>query len=97
MTSIRWWRYFVALNSAKTFFILFRSIHDVLRAEKYLKKTGAVFELVPVPRPISSECGVCIKSTRSLKDLFSGPNAPDPGRCYIYEGGEYTLSDPENC
>jgi hypothetical protein len=85
------------LNGGKTFFILFRSIHDVLRAEKYLKKTGAVFELVPVPRQISSECGVCIKSTTSLKDLFSHSAAPGPDRCYIYEAGEYTLLDPENC
>jgi len=85
------------LNADKTYFILFRSIHDVLRAEKYLKKTGALFEIVPVPRHISSECGVCIKSTGSLKDLLAPPEAPEPDRCYIYEAGEYTLADPENC
>lgn len=84
------------MNDGKTFFILFRSIHDVLRAEKYLKKLGAVFEVVPVPRQISSECGVCIKSAASPKDLFSDPAGPAPDRCYIYEAGEYGLVDPQN-
>jgi hypothetical protein len=83
------------LNGNRTFFLLFRSIHDVLKAEKHLKKNAAVFELVPVPRQISSECGVCIKSASSLKDLLSSSGAPEADRCYVYEEGQYILVGPE--
>lgn len=79
------------MSDDRAFFLLFRSIHDVLKAEKLLKKTEAVFELVPVPRKISSECGVCIKSLKSPKELLPAIGAPDVDRCYIYENGYYTL------
>lgn len=45
----------------RKFIILFRTIHDVLRAEKMLKREGARYELVPVPRNLSSDCGMCIR------------------------------------
>jgi hypothetical protein len=83
------------LSADRAFFLLFRSIHDVLRAEKALKKTAAIFELAPVPRQISSECGVCIKSAESLRDLFRTTGAPDPDRCYIYDGRDYVLMETE--
>ncbi len=44
------------------YFFLFRTIHDVLKAESVLKSQGTLFELVPVPRTLSSDCGVCITS-----------------------------------
>ena len=83
------------MNDSKVFFLLFRSIHDVLKVEKLLKKTDAVFELVPVPRAISSECGVCIKAGKSPKDLLPATGAPDVDRCYIYDGTDYVLIEIE--
>ncbi len=44
----------------KTVF-LFSSIHYVMRAEKLLKGRGIQVDLIPVPREISSDCGVAIE------------------------------------
>ena len=40
---------------------LFSSIHHVMRAEKLLKGKGIKIDLIPVPREISSACGVAIE------------------------------------
>lgn len=40
--------------------ILFPSIHFALRAEKLIKGKGFPIELIPVPRQLSSDCGVCL-------------------------------------
>ena len=41
--------------------VLFQSISSALRAEKLLKKEGITHKLIPVPRHLSSDCGVCIR------------------------------------
>ena len=41
--------------------ILFYSISGALRAEKLLKKAGITIKLIPVPRQLSSDCGICIR------------------------------------
>jgi hypothetical protein len=40
--------------------VILQSIHHVLRAEKVLKKAGTSFDLIPVPREISSDCGMAV-------------------------------------
>ena len=40
---------------------LFPSVSYVLKAEKILKEQGIVYKLIPVPRHISSDCGVCLR------------------------------------
>jgi hypothetical protein len=40
--------------------ILFSSIHYVLHAEKLIKAKGFFFDLIPVPRHLSSDCGICL-------------------------------------
>jgi hypothetical protein len=42
-------------------FILFRSIHDVMKAEKALKANGVWCDLVPVPKRISTACGMALQ------------------------------------
>jgi len=44
--------------------VLFQSISSALRAEKLLKKEGIAHKLIPVPRHLSSDCGVCIRFSR---------------------------------
>ena len=39
----------------------FESIHYVMRAEKLLKRNEYEVVLIPVPRKISSDCGVSLK------------------------------------
>jgi hypothetical protein len=41
--------------------VLFHSTSGALRAEKLLKKEGIAFKIIPVPRHLSSDCGVCIR------------------------------------
>jgi len=41
--------------------ILFPSVHFALRAEKLMKQRGIPFKLIPVPRHISSDCGICLR------------------------------------
>jgi hypothetical protein len=41
--------------------VLFQSVSGALLAEKLLKKQGIDYKLIPVPRHLSSDCGVCIR------------------------------------
>lgn len=48
--------------------ILFDSVHHALRSEKILKGMGISHKLIPVPRHISSDCGVCLRFTVDLRN-----------------------------
>lgn len=64
---------------------IFESIHRVMKAEKLLKGKGIKIDLVPVPREISSDCGVAIElSTDSEKEacLLLGENKVSILECY---------------
>ena len=41
--------------------ILVRSTSHAMRVEKLLRGQGITCKMIPVPRPISSDCGVCIR------------------------------------
>jgi hypothetical protein len=41
--------------------ILFASTHLALRAEKLTKGKNFPVKLIPVPRRLSSDCGVCLR------------------------------------
>ena len=41
--------------------VLFLSVSHALKAERLLKKEEIPNKLIPVPRHISSECGVCLR------------------------------------
>lgn len=40
---------------------LFDSTSGALMAEKLFKKDGIPYKIIPVPRHISSDCGVCLR------------------------------------
>ena len=40
--------------------LIFHSIHRVMRAEKELKAAGLDVRLMPVPRELSSDCGLSL-------------------------------------
>jgi len=50
--------------------VLFNSVHHALRSEKILKEMGLPHKLVPVPRHISSDCGVCLRFTADIRSLI---------------------------
>jgi len=71
------------------YYLLFFTIHDVLRAEKILKKHNISIELVPVPRNLSSDCGMCIKLDGDLNIVKPLLNAFEMDKCVSYDGKEY--------
>jgi hypothetical protein len=48
--------------------LLVYSTSYALRAEKVLAEAGVPCKLIPVPRHISSDCGVCVRIQRSDDD-----------------------------
>jgi hypothetical protein len=46
---------------------LFLSVQHALRAEKLLKAADIPCKLIPVPRQLSSDCGVCLRFDPSLR------------------------------
>jgi hypothetical protein len=40
---------------------LFKSVSEVMKAESLLKGTEVSFKLIPIPKKISPDCGVCIR------------------------------------
>ncbi len=49
--------------------ILVYSTNHALRAEKLLKQAEISCKLIPVPRHLSSDCGVCVCIEQVHKDL----------------------------
>jgi hypothetical protein len=47
--------------------VLFASTHFAIRAEKIAKAKGFTVKLIPVPRQLSSDCGVCLRFSWDLK------------------------------
>ena len=45
--------------------VLFYSISGALHAEKLLKREGIITKLIPVPRHLSSDCGICLRFEQS--------------------------------
>ena len=47
--------------------VFFNCVSHAIKAEKVLKATGLTFKIIPVPRHISSDCGVCLRFPREQK------------------------------
>ena len=56
--------------------LLFESVSAVLVAEKILKDRDIPYKLIPVPKHLSSDCGVCIRvnalDLRSAEEILTG-------------------------
>ncbi len=48
--------------------MLFHTTSHAIRAEKMLKQAGIACRLTPVPRHLSSDCGVCIRVGQADKE-----------------------------
>jgi hypothetical protein len=69
--------------------ILFPSVHYALRAEKLMKEEGISHKLIPVPRHLSSDCGVCLRIPWGRKEEVLGILA----RAGVKVDGAHPLSD----
>jgi len=72
-----------------SYYLLFKSIHDVLRAEKSLKQHGFDFELMPIPRNLSSDCGSCIRLYDEIEEVLRFTDGIGMERCFRFDGKEY--------
>ncbi|MBU0908671.1 MAG: DUF3343 domain-containing protein [Proteobacteria bacterium] len=64
------------IQQTPTCVVILFSIHFVLKAEKFLKRNGISHDVIPVPREISSDCGMavefsCLEKERVLELLAS--------------------------
>ena len=59
-----------AQEKTEYYVILFDSVSYALKSEKILKKENIPFKLIPVPKSISSDCGVCIRFTPENRELI---------------------------
>ncbi len=72
---------------------IFNSIHRVMKAEKLLKERRLPILLIPVPRSLSSDCGLAIKYAPSARTeveeaLQAAGLAPE--ETYVKSGEKYT-------
>jgi len=48
--------------------VLFHSVTHAMKAEKLLKAAGVTIKLIPVPKHISSDCGICLRFPREQQE-----------------------------
>jgi hypothetical protein len=53
-------------NDQKNYVALFNSVSHVMKAEKLLIAAQIPIKIIPVPKSISSDCGVCIRFEEKL-------------------------------
>lgn len=59
-----------AQKKTEYYVILFDSVSYALKSEKILKKENIPFKLIPVPKSISSDCGVCIRFSPENSEMI---------------------------
>jgi len=52
--------------------ILFYSTSAAIKAEKLIQNTGFTAKLMPVPRHLSSDCGVCLRFENKDSERIQG-------------------------
>ena len=80
------------------FLLVFNTIHDVLRAEKALKQHAVSHELIPVPRNLSSDCGMSIILDGDIQTVIGFLGGIQAVGIYSFDGQEYlpvSISRPE--
>ncbi|BCA80552.1 DUF3343 domain-containing protein [Desulfuromonas sp. AOP6] len=71
---------------------VFHSVHRVMEAEKILKVAGADILLIPVPRQLSSDCGLAIRYASSEETVVAAVlrgKGLQPAELYLRKGDEF--------
>jgi hypothetical protein len=79
-------------RDAKDFVFVLYSIHNVMKAEKVLKSRGIAFDTIPVPKEISSDCGMAILAASPDKHRVRkvlGESGIDIKMVYLRTAGQY--------
>ena len=48
--------------------VLFQNIRQVIKAEQWCVENNLPVKVIPVPKPWSSECGMCLETTKDDAD-----------------------------
>ncbi len=79
-------------NEEKAAVFVLYSIHNVMKAEKVLKSRRIAFDTIPVPKEISSDCGMAIlsaeKDERTIGEILEA-NGIDIKGIYLRTCGQY--------
>ena len=62
--------FFTVIILTMKYYILFPSSTEAMKADAKLASSGVSYEIVPVPKAISSECGICVRSEADLDVLL---------------------------
>lgn len=74
----------------QVFILIFNSVHRVMRAEKILKDYEVNYKTIPVPRKLSSDCGLAIRVfEKNLDELKTILNEEPPEEVYLEENKDY--------
>jgi hypothetical protein len=79
-------------SEAKGFVFVLYSIHNVMKAEKILKSKRIAFDTIPVPKEISSDCGMAILAASPDKHRVRkvlGESRIDIKGIYLRTAGRY--------
>lgn len=73
--------------------LIFRGTHQVMSAEKRLKKGGVPMRLIPVPRRLTSDCGlairIAVRDRDKAREVLSASRLLPASSHVPREGGEY--------
>ncbi len=85
-------------GSSERCILVFASVHQVMKAEKALKTKGLRPDLVPMPRAVSSDCGVALELPLEVKEealRFVKEEGLFPEAYYRKRYGQYEKEEPE--
>ena len=71
---------------------IFQSIHRVMKAEKVLKAEKQQILLIPVPRQLTSDCGLAIRYSKATRAEVEGVLAAAdlrPAEIWLKQAGEF--------
>ena len=73
---------------------IFHSVHKVMKAEKILKRENFEILLIPVPRQLTSDCGLAIRyaeSQREKIELFLKQQNLEPEELFLKTDAGFEL------
>lgn len=76
---------------------IFHSVHRVMKAEKVLKQARADILLIPVPRQLSSDCGLAIRYPAKGREVVESLLQQEdllPEEVYGYDGKVFRREVP---
>jgi Protein of unknown function (DUF3343) len=80
--------------------LLFRSTHDVIMAEKALRRQGIPRRVIPVPRSVSSQCGMALEiapeHAEKAVELLDSSVFPETSTEEDANGKRYQIYVPES-